>query len=362
MTIGISGPERKAPGRNAMVGFIIAAIVIAIGLILLALVGDFLVDWMWFSSIGYSQIFWTTNGAKAAVFLVVFAVTAVVLWANARLALGHAGRRSRLPSAFAPTLAAIPDPFEFLRERLPWRRVIAATAGLLALFIAWGEVGNWNTLLRFIYQVPYGTNDPLYDKDIGFYLFSLPALVGVKNWALLTLVMGALFAGFIYWVHGDIEYQAQRRSISPTAISHGSALLGLFFGVKASSYALDRYLLLFDDNGVVVGAGYTDVNVELPVLWLLIALSIVAALAAWANLWVRTYRLPTAAIVLLSGGVFLLSGVMPAVFQRFYVAPNELEWERPYIARNIALTREAYDLNRIAPKPFPAEQKLTFTK
>src|SRR5437879_9567576 len=84
------------------------------------------------------------------------------------------------------------------------------------------------------------------------YLFSLPALVGVKNWALLTLVMGALFAGFIYWVHGDIEYQAQRRSISPTAISHGSALLGLFFGVKASSYALDRYLLLFDDNGVVV--------------------------------------------------------------------------------------------------------------
>ncbi|MBW8857877.1 MAG: UPF0182 family protein, partial [Bradyrhizobium sp.] len=158
------------------------------------------------------------------------------------------------------------------------------------------------------------------------------------------------------------EYQAQRRSISPIAISHGSALLGLFFGVKAWSYALDRYLLLFDDNGVVVGAGYTDVNVELPVLWLLIALSIVAALAAWANLWVRTYRLPTAAIVLLSGGVFLLSGVMPAVFQRFYVAPNELEWERPYIARNIALTREAYDLNRIAPKPFPAEQKLTFTK
>lgn len=346
-----------------MVGFIIAAIIVVIGLILLALVGDFLVDWMWFSSIGYSQIFWTMIGVKAAVFLVVFAATAVVLWANARLALGHAGRRSQLPAAFAPTLvaaAAMPDPFEFLRERLPWRRVIAVSAGLLALFIAWGEVGNWNTLLRFIYQVPYGTNDPLYDKDIGFYLFSLPALISVKNWALLTLVMGALFAGFIYWVHGDIEYQAQRRSLSPTAISHGSALLGLFFGVKAWSYSLDRYLLLFGDNGVVVGAGYTDVNVELPVLWLLIALSIAAALAAWANLWVRTYRLPAAAIVLLFGGAFLLSGVIPGVFQRFYVAPNELAWERPYIERNIALTREAYNLNRIAPKPFPAEQNLTF--
>lgn len=361
MTIGISGPERKAPGRGAVVGFIIAAIIAVIGLILLALAGDVLVDWMWFSSIGYRQIFWTTIGAKAAVFLVVFAASATILWTNARLALGLAGRRRRLPAAFAPTFAAVvtpPDPLEFLRERLPWRIVIGAGSGLFALFVAWGEVGSWSTLLRFIYQVPYGTNDPLYDKDIGFYLFSLPAFVAAKNWALLMLFTSALFAGSIYWVFGDIEDRAQH--ISPAAISHGSALLGLFFGVKALSYSLDRYLLLYGDNGVVVGAGFTDVNVELPVLWLLIALSIVAALAACANLWVRTYRLPTAAIVLLFGGALLLSGIVPAVFQRFYVGPNELEWERPYIERNIALTREAYNLNRIVPKPFPAEQNLTF--
>ena len=93
---------------------------------------------------------------------------------------------------------------------------------------------------------------------------------------------------------------------------------------------------------------------------MLIALSIVAASAAWANVWVRTYRLPAAAIVLLFGGAFLLSGVIPAFFERFYVKPSELEWERPYIERNIALTREAYSLNRITPKPFPAEQNLTF--
>jgi uncharacterized membrane protein (UPF0182 family) len=362
MTIGIAKPGQKAPQRSAAVGFIIAAIVVVTFLILLAVLGDFLVDWMWFSSVGYKRVFWTTIGAKAAVFLVVFAATAIVLWANARIALGLAGRRSRLPAAFDPTLvaatSALPDPLEFLRERLPWRSVIAASSALLALLVAWGEAGNWSMLLRFIYQVPYGSNDPVYDKDIGFYLFSLPAFVAIKNWALLTLIMSALLAGFIYWVHGDIEDRAQR--MSPAAISHGSALLGLFFGVKAWSYGLDRYLLLYGDNGVVVGAGFTDVNVELPVLWLLIALSIVAALAAWANLWVRTYRLPTAAIVLLFGGAFLLSGIIPAMFQRFYVGPNELAWERPYIERNIALTREAYNLNRIAPKPFPAEQNLSF--
>ncbi|MGY8664614.1 UPF0182 family protein [Bradyrhizobium sp. UFLA05-109] len=362
MTIGIAGPGQKAPRRSAAVGFIIAAIAVVIGLILLALVSDVLVDWMWFASVGYRQVFWITIGAKTAGFLVVFAATATILWLNARIALGLAGRRPRLPAAFVPTLAASasqPDPLEFLRERLPWRGVIAVSSGFFGLLVAWGEVGNWITLLRFIYQVPYGSNDPLYGKDIGFYLFSLPAFVAIKNWAMLTLVLSALFAGFVYWVHGDIEDRAQR--MSPAAISHGSALLGLFFGLKAWSYGLDRYHLLFGDNGVVVGAGYTDANVELPVLWILIALSIVAALAAWANLWVRTYRLPTAAIALLFSAAFLLSGIIPAVFERFYVKPNELDWERPYIERNIALTREAYNLNRITPKPFPADQTLTFS-
>ena len=364
MTIGITGPERKAPGRTAVAGLIIAAIVLAIFLILLGLVGDVLVDWMWFSAIGYLRVFGTTIGTKAGVFLVVFLATAVIVWTNARLALTFAQRRrSRLPFGFDWKLAATatpPDPFEFMRDRLPWPLAIAGGTGLVALLVAWGEVGNWSMFLQFLYHVPYGANDPLFDKDIGFYLFSLPAYIAIRNWALLTLFMSTLFAGLIYWVHGDIEYQAQRRSMSPTVIAHGSALLGFFFAVKAWSYGLDRYLLLYGDNGVVVGASYTDIHVELPVLWLLIGLSIVAAFAAWANLWVRTYRLPTVAMLLIFGSALSLSGVVPGLFQRLFVKPSELEFERPYIERNITLTREAYNLGRIAAKPFPAEQNLTF--
>ena len=94
-----------------------------------------------------------------------------------------------------------------------------------------GDV-NWRVFLQFLYQVPYGTSDPLFNNDISFYLFTLPAYVAIKNWMLLTLFLSALFAGAIYWVHGDIEYAVQRRSISPTAIAHGSVLLGLFFAVR----------------------------------------------------------------------------------------------------------------------------------
>jgi uncharacterized membrane protein (UPF0182 family) len=222
-----------------------------------------------------------------------------------------------------------------------------------------GRSQNWDLFLRFFYQVPYGANDPVYIKDIGFYLFSLPAYIVIKNWMLLALSLSAFFAAAIYWVHGDIEYNAQQRSMSPTAIAHGSVLLGFFFAVKAWSYGLDRYLLLYGDNGVVVGASYTDIHVELPVLWLLIGLSAVAAFAAWANLRLRTQWLPAAAAVLVFGGSFLLSGVVPAMFQRVFVKPDELLLEKPYIERNIALTRRAYNLDQIAAKPFAVEQNLT---
>jgi uncharacterized protein len=364
MTIGITGSRRRSRWRGAVVGLAITAAVFAICLILLGVTGDFLVDWLWFSAIGYLGVFWTTIFAEAAVFFAVFLVTAIILWVNGWLAsrfaqsprMQHTGDYEWKDTG----IVTLPDVLKLLRHRLPWPFVIAGGAGFLALLVAWGEVHNWGVFLRFLYQVPYGANDPLFDKDIGFYLFSLPAYVVIKNWMLLALFLSALFAGAVYWVHGHIEYNAQRRSMSPAAIAHGSLLLGCFFAVKAWSYGLDRYLMLYGDNGVVVGASYTDIHVELPILWLLIGLSIVATFTAWANVRTRTYRLPAAAAVLVFGGSLVLSGLVPALFQRVFVKPNELQLEKPYIERNIALTQQAYNLRQITAKPFPAEQDLTF--
>src|SRR5712664_481420 len=106
MTIGIAGPGRKVPGQNAVVGFIIAAFVVGICLILLGLASDFLVDWLWFSSIDYLQVFLTTIGAKAVVFFAVLTATAVIVWLNGLFAVRFA-RRQPTPavaaSAWKPT-------------------------------------------------------------------------------------------------------------------------------------------------------------------------------------------------------------------------------------------------------------------
>ena len=348
-------------------GIGVAIAVIVASLIVLGRASGFVVDWAWFSTIGYVGVFWTVFATKAVLFTAVFAVSTLLLWVNGTLAFRFASqRRLRLPAALDPASRPSGHCPRRRPSCLDLRPAVAVAfahpgvALVLGLLIAMGETGNWDLILRFIHQVPYGQRDPLFGKDIGFYLFSLPVYVALKNWMLLILVLSALIAGAVYFVHGDINLDRRPWRISSAAIAHGSALLGLFFAVKAWSYALDRFLLLYDDNGVVVGAGYTDVHVELPVLWVLVGLAAAAAVVAWANVRLRTYRLAIAAAVLVFGSSFVFAVVFPAVFQRFYVKPNELQLEAPYIQRNIALTQEAYNLRQITVKPFPAEQGLTF--
>ena len=343
-------------------------VAVIVFLFALARISSIVVDWAWFSSIAYVGVFWTVFATKAALFVVVFVVSTLLLWANAALALRFTSRRPlRLPVAFDPgfaTFQASPGPWAGSYGLQPspfvWRLLTVAVAVILGLLIAWGETGRWDLVLRFISQAPYGQNDPLFGKDISFFLFSLPFYVALKNFLLWILLLASLMAGSIYFLHDDISLDSPAWSVSPSAIAHGSALLGLYFAVKAWSYVLDRYLLLYDDNGVVVGAGYTDVHVELPVLWLLIVLAAVAAIVAWANVRLRTIRLLIAAPLLVFGGSFLFAELIPGLFERFFVKPNELQLETPYIRQNIALTREAYNLGQIAVKPFPAEQDLTF--
>jgi uncharacterized membrane protein (UPF0182 family) len=336
------------------------------GLIILSLTSTWLVDWAWFAAIGYLQVFWTVLGAKALLFCAVFVGSAVLLWINGSVAYRFARHLGQVrPMDFAQEsmgVETLPELLERTRQHLPWRFLIAGAAIVLGLLVAAGEVGNWDVVLRFLYQVPYGYSDPLFGKDISFYFFSLPAYIALKNWLLVILVLSVLIAAVVYWIHGSITLEEGRQSLSAAASSHGSALLGCFFVVKAWSYSLDRLLLLYGDNGVVVGASYTDVHVILPVLWLLVGLALVAAVLSWANMRVRTARLPLLGVVLVFGTSLLLGQGLPALFQRVIVTPNELQLEKPYLQHNITLTRQAYNLQQITAKPFPAKRDLTFQK
>jgi hypothetical protein len=346
----------------------VATAAVVVSLVVLARASSLLVDWAWFSTVGYVGVFWTVFATKAVLFTAVYAVSALLLWVNGELALRLAWQRHvRLSVALGPGFSGRPvspgTPAAMLglgSSLLPSRLIILAVAIVVGALIAAGEAGQWELILRFIYRVPYGRTDPVFGKDIAFYLFSLPIWIALKNWLLLMLALSSVVAGAVYFLHGDIEPDHVPWRVSSAAIAHASALLGLGFVLKAWSYVLDRFLLLYNDNGVVVGAGYTDVHVELPVLWVLAGLSAIAAGLAWTNVRRRIYRPVIAAAVLVFGGSFVLGEVVPGLFERFYVKPSQLQLEAPYIRQNIALTREAYNLQRIEVKPFPAEQGLTF--
>ena len=340
---------------------LIAAIVVFLAcLMLLRLAGGLLVDWLWFSSLKYPGVFWTIIGAKAGLLLTVFVASALLLWANGRLAQALSERTGSIATVVSPwqPLGGIQhQPAPWL-QHLRQGRALLGGAIVVAVLSALGEVGNWDVALRFIYQASYGQSDPLYGKDVGFYFFSLPAFLALKNWMLLILAAGTLFAAAIYAAHGYAFSLDERRRQVVTA--HGSALLGLFFVVETWSYWLERYELLYGDNEVVIGAAYTDVHVRLPALTLLAALASVAALILFANVWIRSYKVAGATALMVFAGSFVLTQAFPALFQRFYVKPNELRLETPYLQRNISLTQQAYNLNQVTVKPFPAEQGLSF--
>ncbi|WP_028207709.1 UPF0182 family protein, partial [Paraburkholderia nodosa] len=342
--------------------YAITAMAVIAGLIVAGRITGILVDWLWFSSIGYGAVFRTILSAKVVLFATVFAISACAIWLSGILAHRYARGVEILRAQAAGSSGATEvtgDLAELVAPRVRWRSSIACAAVVFGLFIAASEISSWDIALRFIYQVPVGERDPIFERDIGFYLFSLPAYVALKNWLLQLVFCSAIVAGAVYGLRGDIAPERPPRTLSRAAITHGSALLGLFFALKAWSWWLDRFLLLYGDNGVVVGASYTDVHVELPVLWMLVGLSAASSVALLINMRRRSFLQPAVLALLVFGSSLVFAVIYPALFQRFYVKPSELKLETPYIEHTIALTREAYGLAKIEVKPFDPEQGLT---
>ena len=143
--------------RRGIIGTVLVAAVL---LILLRRTGSFVVDLLWFSAVGYLDVFWTIFGTKAILFFVVFVVSTAFLWVNGTLAFRFARYRGPLlPAAFDQRSATVRTlrstlPQMLAPVRLPWRLIIAAVAVVLGIVMAAGETGNWDLVLRFIHQVP----------------------------------------------------------------------------------------------------------------------------------------------------------------------------------------------------------------
>ncbi|MBA2725406.1 MAG: UPF0182 family protein, partial [Actinobacteria bacterium] len=253
-----------------------------------------------------------------------------------------------------------PDPLEQYREvigpYLKWIRLAGAlVVGLLAGI---GASTAWQTVLLFLNRTPFGVNDPQFNKDIGFYVFELPFLDQVGSWLWFAIIASLFVSVATYYFNGAIRPEAGWRGVTSGALAHISVLLGALALVKSFQYYLGTYQLNFSPRGVVTGASYTDVNAQLPALRLLVLISIISALLFIVNIFVRKLSLPLAAVGIWILTAFLAGTVWPFAVQRFSVEPQEPQRERPFIARNLEATREAFGLGAVSRQDFAATTSL----
>jgi len=309
-------------------------------------------DWLWYVEVGFTQVFttvlslrgWLFLGAGAAVFIFVYGN----LWLAARTAapdvLWELDDQLGLPGR------AVLEPL-IRKLLLPVIAVIGFLSGLRAS-------ASWDMVLGYINGSAFGATDPLFGRDIAFFVFELPLWRFLYGGA-MTLVIGTLLLSVAtYVLLRSLVLTAQGPRLAAGARTHLLALGALLLLLRALGFWLDRYELVYSPRGVVFGASYTDVHASLPVLGALTALALLCAAACLFQMTRPGWGFLVAGLVVLgvawAGGL----GIWPALLQRFQVTPNELVAERPYIEHNIRMTRQAYGLNAVKEQGFAAEERL----
>ncbi len=310
-------------------------------------------DWLWFQEVGFAGVFKTILQYKLILAVIFGGVFAAWVYFNVKLAaklpdrpiVSDEGAEVNLPS---PELV---DPL--------LRRWLLPIAIVIGLFAATRAAGQWESVLLFFNWVPFGLADPLFDRDIGFYIFRLPALLDLYNWLSVVMGLTVLATAFTYLLYREITYTPQALTISNRARKHLFILIALILVSKAGSYFLDRFELLYSPRGAAFGASYADVYGSLPTLNILVVLALIAAGLCLAQIFRPGFRFILTGLVGLVLVHFLGLTAYPSLLQRFRVVPNEVAAERPFIQRNIEFTRRAYGLDRVEAEEFPAEENLT---
>ncbi len=265
------------------------------------------------------------------------------------------------------------------------RQLGRLAATLMSLGFGLIAAKQWPMVLLALSPVSYNEADPIFERDIGFYIFQLPLLRLLEFWLIGVLFFTFVVVCLVYLLRGGTLSRGWFYGFSLSQQQHLYTLAGLLFMITSFSHWLGRYDILYSREGVVYGAGYTHVHVMLPMNGGLALFTLALGLVfLWRGLlWRPNYFNPMGKVSrrqatglwgwlnldctsLLVSGICLylvltLLGLVlaPMALQRLVVKPNELQRERPYIANSIALTRAAFDLEAIDSEPFDPSGDLT---
>jgi uncharacterized protein len=340
--------------QNRLAGLLAALLLIL--LIFVSLVSGgvtLLVDWLWFNHTGFREIYITILKTQAELggycgigFLL---LTGLNLWI-ARTVAHRSGYHAIVRTAEFPALERFPS----LLRAMVWLSIL-----LVGWMVSQWSATHWGSYLLATHAIRMAQTDPIFGISLSFYLFRLPFLFFIYHLGLAILVMCVLTTAALYLIEGGMWISPRGLAMGRNVRAHLMVIGGLFFLLLAWRARLGMYDLVYSPGGLVYGAGYSDIHVAWPVLWILLGLCVITALAFFAGAPTGQVRL-----ALYSFGTVIAVGIVggsifPALVQRYVVAPSELQKEEPYIARGIEFTRQAYGLDRFDERNFPAIQDLT---
>ncbi|TFG90278.1 MAG: UPF0182 family protein, partial [Candidatus Atribacteria bacterium] len=312
-----------------------------------------------FKSVQYVSIFWKILLTKGVVMLFFAAAFFIMSFINLSFA-----RR------FAPEFQVEISQDEFERPEIQLykslqniqinKKFVLWFSLIVALFMGFSEGSSWEKILIYLNRTSFGTTDPIFNKDIGFYMFSLPFWEFVRNWLSFALSLITVAVAAIYVTKKAVKYESKKLIIETPVKVHLSLLIGLILILKSWQYWINAFKVLYSTRGVIFGAGFTEIHANLLALRVLMVVALICAALFFATARKENWKLPVLGLAVLIGVTLLLGGIYPEIMQRAIVLPNESSKERPYILNNIEATRVAYGLDKIKEEEFPVKEGISF--
>jgi hypothetical protein len=326
-------------------------VLVAAGLLLLLIIGRaaavFYTEVLWYSELGHLGVFWARIRSLAMVRAVTAAIGAAVVWINLWRVARHLG-----PVHLRRRYGNLE-----IAEQVP-RRYVTVGIAAAAVFAGW-----WLSELIFpgsaiadvrawLHGGAWGVTDPVFERDLGFYVFALPVYGRLLDFLLLVSLWSLLLTAVGYVLVGAVRLRDNRLEIDETPRLHFAALVAGIVLLIGARFWLGRYGVLLEGTGFADAVGYTDLHARLPAQRVLAILSIAVAGALLYGAWRRIWWPPLAAVGVLTLASVALGYVYPSIVQQFQVEPNQLAREAPYVDWNITFTRQGYDLQRIERRAF----------
>jgi uncharacterized membrane protein (UPF0182 family) len=313
----------------------------------------FATDFFWYQEVGYQAVFTTELTTKSLLFALGAVIAYLFITLNAR----HATRGI----SKAPVLWRVSPELPPVDISSSLTKVVKPLGFLFAILFGMTAAGHWMDVLRLMNASSFGTADPIFGRDVGFYVFVLPAIATLLGMLRALVIIALIGSLVLHFMRGRVTLPPQRMGLEAPADKHIAALLVAFLLLTAVQIWFVRIPeLLYSTTGPLVGASYTDLHASLPALHITAGVALIgAAMVIYGMIRRKIVWFTFLAFMAYLAVSIIAGGLFPFAIQRFFVEPTELTREAPQLQHHIDATRKAWALDSVETSALGGDATLT---